>query len=144
MSLVRRSPVETALTDVNHYSDVIMSTMTSQITSLTIVYPIIYSGAYQRKHQSSASLAFVRGIHRWPVNSLHKWPVTRKVFPFDNQVTRLLKGQIKSSTKKSQIRYKPWLGIYFGLFYFGYISRSNKNISKVFWNVSPPSGQWFS
>ena len=43
----------------------------------------VYSGADQRKHQSSASLAFVRGIHRWAVNSLHKWPVTRKMFPYD-------------------------------------------------------------
>ena len=40
--------------------------------------PHVYSGAYQRKHQSSASLAFMRGIHRWPVNSSHKGPVTRK------------------------------------------------------------------
>ena len=47
-----------------HYSDVIMTTMASQITSLTVVYSIVYSGADQRKHQSSASLAFVRGIHR--------------------------------------------------------------------------------
>ena len=38
----------------------------------------------QRKHQSSASLAFVRGIRRWPVNSPHKGPVTRKIFPFDD------------------------------------------------------------
>ena len=45
-----------------------------------------YSGADQRKHQSSASLAFVRGIHRGPVNSLHKWPVTRKMFPFDDVI----------------------------------------------------------
>ena len=41
------------------------------------------SGADQRKHQSSGSLAFVRGIHRCPVNSPHKGPVTRKMFPFD-------------------------------------------------------------
>ena len=61
-----------------HYSDVIMSTMASQVTSLTIVYTTVYSGADQRKHQSSASLAFVRGIHWWLVNSPHKWPVTRK------------------------------------------------------------------
>ena len=47
-----------------HYDDVIMSPIASQITSLTIVYSTIYSGADQRKHQSSASLAFVRGIHR--------------------------------------------------------------------------------
>ena len=60
-----------------------MGAMASQITSLAIVYSTIYSGADQRKHQSSASLAFVRGIHRWPVNSPHTWPVTRKMFPFD-------------------------------------------------------------
>ena len=47
------------------YNDVIMSTMASQITSLTTVYLTVYSRADQRKHQSSASLAFVRGIHRW-------------------------------------------------------------------------------
>ena len=51
-----------------------MSAMASQITSLTIVYSIVYSGANQRKHQSSASLVFVRGIHRWPVNSPHIRP----------------------------------------------------------------------
>ena len=66
-----------------HYNDVIMGTLASQITSLTIVYSIVYSDADQRKHQSSASLAFVRGIHRRPVNSPHKWPVT---FPFDDVI----------------------------------------------------------
>ena len=63
-----------------HYNDVIMSAMAFQITSLTIVYSDVYSGADQRKHQSSASLVFVREIHRWPVNSPHKRPVTRKCF----------------------------------------------------------------
>ena len=48
-----------------------------------------YSDADQWKHQSSASLAFVRGIHRWPVNSPHKWPVTRKMFPFDDVIMHL-------------------------------------------------------
>ena len=67
-----------------HCSDVIMGAMASQITILKIVYSTVYSGADQRKHQSSASLAFMRGIHRWPVNSPHKWPVTRKMFPFDD------------------------------------------------------------
>ena len=57
---------------VSHYGDIIMSTMASQITSLTIVYSTVHSGADQRKHQSSASLAFVRRIHRSPVNSPHK------------------------------------------------------------------------
>ena len=54
---------------ITHYGDVIMGTITSQITSLTIVYSTVYSDADQRKHQSSASLAFVRGIHRGQVNS---------------------------------------------------------------------------
>ena len=43
-------------------------------------------GADQRMHQRSASLAFVKGIHRWPVNSPHKRPVTRKMFPFDDVI----------------------------------------------------------
>ena len=69
-----------------HYNDVIMSTMASQITSLTSVYSTVYSGADERKHQSSASLVFVRGIHRWPVNSPHKGPVMRKMSPFDDVI----------------------------------------------------------
>ena len=69
-----------------HYNDVIMSAMVSQITGASIVYSTVCSGADQRKHQSSASLAFVRGIHRWPVNSSHKGPVTRKMFPFDDVI----------------------------------------------------------
>ena len=70
-----------------------MGVMPSQITCLTIVYSTVNSGADQRKHQSSASLAFVRGIHRWPANSPHKWPVTRKMLPFDDVIVilRLLK-----------------------------------------------------
>ena len=71
---------------VYHYYDIIMGAMASQITSLTNVYSTVYSGADQRKHQSSAPLAFVRAIHRWPVNSSHKWPVTRKMFPFDDVI----------------------------------------------------------
>ena len=54
--------------------------MASKITSLTIVYSIVYSGGDQRQHQSSASLALVQRIHRGP----HKGPVTRKMFPFDD------------------------------------------------------------
>ena len=67
-----------------HYDDVIMSAITPQITRLTIVYSIVDSDADQRKYHGSASLAFVRGIHRGPVNSPHKWPVTRKMCPFDD------------------------------------------------------------
>ena len=63
-----------------------MGAMASQISCLTTVYSTVYSGTDQRKHQSSASLAFVRGIHRWSVNSPHKWPITRKMFPFDDVI----------------------------------------------------------
>ena len=52
-----------------HYSDVKMSAMASQIVGVLIVYSNVCSGVDQRKHQSSASLVCVRGIHRWPVNS---------------------------------------------------------------------------
>ena len=61
--------------------------MASQITSQNIVYSTVYSDVDQCKHQSPASLASVRGIHRRSVNSLHKWPVTRKMFPFDDIIT---------------------------------------------------------
>ena len=64
--------------------------MASQITSHTIVYSTVYSGTDQRKHQSSVSLAFVRVIHRWPMNSSLKWPVTRKIFSFDDVIILLL------------------------------------------------------
>ena len=64
-----------------------MGTISSLITSLTIVYSTIYSDADQRKHESSASLAFVWG----PVNSPHKWPVTRIMFPFDDIIMFCIK-----------------------------------------------------
>ena len=79
-----------------HYSDVIMGLMASQITGPTIIYSTVHSGADQRKHQSSASLAFVRGIHRWPVNSPHKGPVTRKMFLFDDAIMEKHRLSIKS------------------------------------------------
>ena len=63
-----------------HHHDVIMSAPASQIAGVTSVYSTVCLSADQRKHQSSASLAFMRGIHRWPVNSPHKGPVTRKCF----------------------------------------------------------------
>ena len=63
-----------------------MSMMESPITGVSIVYSIVCSGADQRKHQSSASLAFVRGIHRGPVNSPYQRPVTWKIFPFGDVI----------------------------------------------------------
>ena len=63
--------------------------MASQIARLTIVYSTVYSGAVQRKHQSSTSQAFVLGIHRLLVNSPHKGPVTRQMSPFDDVIIHL-------------------------------------------------------
>ena len=90
-----------------------MGTMACQITSLTIVYSTVYSGSDQRKHQSSTSLAFVRRIHRGPVNSPHKWPVTRKMFPFDDVIMYCgLSYLMTSSCNTMRITFivqcKPW------------------------------------
>ena len=75
-------PMITKLTD----ACAIAVTIASQITSLSIVYSTIYSDTDERKYLSSASLAFVRGIYRGPVNCPHKWPVTQKMFPFDDVI----------------------------------------------------------
>ena len=71
---------------VAHYSDVTTSAMASQITGVSIVCSTVCFGVDQRKYQSSTSLAFVRGIHRWLMDSPHKGQVTRKMFPFDNVI----------------------------------------------------------
>ena len=84
-----------------HYCDVIMGTMASQITSLTIVYSIVYSGADQRKHQSSASLG--------PVNSPHKWPVTRKMFPFDDVIMKEILGVLRWACRVASLLYLGFL-----------------------------------
>ena len=67
-----------------HFDDVIISVMVPQTTGILIVYSTVCSGTDQRKHQSSVSLAFVRWIHQWLVNSPHKGPVTRIMFSFDD------------------------------------------------------------
>ena len=97
-----------------HYSDVIMTTMASLITSFTVVYLIVYSNADQWKHQCSALLAFVRGIHRWPVNSPYKGLVTRKMFSFDD-VSMMLESQfwivwiVTTNFSKSILSMDPWI-----------------------------------
>ena len=63
------------------YIDVITTTMTSQITSLTVVHSTVYSDADQRKHQSSASLAFVWGIHQDKWIPRTKGQLRGKCFP---------------------------------------------------------------
>ena len=105
-----------------HYSDVIMTAITSQITSLTVVYSTVYSDADQRKHQSSASLAFVWGIHRGPVNSPHKWPVSRKMFPFDDVI--MIPRIYKCVTPDQTYPNDAW-----NRFWFGHLRYTNNSIS---------------
>ena len=100
-----------------HYNDVIMSMIASKITSLTFVYSTVYLGADQRKHRSSASLAFVLGIHRGPVNSSHKWPVTRKMFPFDDVIMYPLFCSSKFIRSGIQLTFLACGRIYYILWY---------------------------
>ena len=91
--------------DVCHwYSDIIISATASQITNVSIVCSTVCSGADQRKNQISASLAFVRRINRWPVDSPHKGPVTRKIFPFDDVIMRYRSYQPVPKHYKTQTR----------------------------------------
>ena len=81
-SIVAKSWVSYAKCLVSQlYSDAITGAMASQITGVGVVCSTACSGADQRKYQSSASRAFVRGIHQWPMDSPDKRPVTRKMFP---------------------------------------------------------------
>ena len=89
-----------------HYSYVIMSPMASQITGVSVVCSIFCSGADKKKHQSSASLAFVRGVHRWPMNSPHKLPVTREMFPFDGVV--MAEGNAMLLSPHAWVNYSTW------------------------------------
>ena len=81
------------MTSISRYNDIMMNATASQITGVSIAYSTVCSGTYQRKHQSSASLAYVWGIHRGPVNSTHKGPVTRKMLPFDDVLHRSLSNR---------------------------------------------------
>ena len=109
-----------------HYDDVIMSAIASQITSLTIVYSIVYSDADKRKHQSSASLAFVWGIHRDRWIPRTKGQLRRKSFHLMTSsciiTSALLCDQLNSSTldKRPPFRkrcflmhFREWKILYF-------------------------------
>ena len=94
MGRVMQARLSRYLVLILHSSDVIMSAMASQSTCVFIVCSTVCSSADQRKHQNTASLAFVRGIHRWPVDSAHKGLVTRKMFPFDDAIMRWERNQL--------------------------------------------------
>ena len=89
-----------------------MDSMASQITSLAIAYSTVYSDIDHRKHQSSTSLDFLRGIHRWPVNSLHKWPVTQKMFPIDDVIMNIIKLHTQNLTQWTSSHKQRRLMIY--------------------------------
>ena len=71
-----------------HYSDVIIRAIASQIAGVSVVCATVSWSADQRKHQSSASLVFVRGIYQWSVDSPHKGPVTQNMLPFDDVIMK--------------------------------------------------------
>ena len=91
-----------------YHNNVIMGAIASQINSPTIVYSTVYSDVDQGKHQSFASLAFIRGIHRWQENSPDKGPVTRKMFPFDDVIMTWVWTQYDVEKGKAVLRFlKP-------------------------------------
>ena len=69
-----------------HYYDVIMTTIASQITSLTVVYSTVYSEGRSKKTLKLRVTGLCVGNSPGPVNSPHKGPVTRKMFPFDDVI----------------------------------------------------------
>ena len=88
----------------SHYSDVIMSKVSSQIPGVSMVCSAVYLGVDQRKHQRSASVPFVRGIQRWHMNSPHKGPVARKMFPYDDVIvgSRQMLGEFLTWVPREQ------------------------------------------
>ena len=90
-----------------HYNDVIMSAMVSQITGDLMVCSTVCSGASKRKHNSSASMAFVRGIHLCPVNSPRKGTLTRKMFPFDDVIMIYHHGSVIKDADAGNQRIVP-------------------------------------
>ena len=91
-----------------HYSNVIMSAMASQMTGVSIACSAVCSDTDQRKHQSSSSLAFERGIHRWSVDSPHKGPVTRKMFPFDDVLMWFIVNRITKNNRNFNWNWKMY------------------------------------
>ena len=88
ISLWRKPQQMHRISILQTYTAVRFHSMAVYIHVDTAKYSTVHSGADQRKRQSSASLAFVRGINRRPVNFPHKWPVTRKMFPFDDVIIK--------------------------------------------------------
>ena len=99
-------------TKVIHYCDVIMGVRWHLKSPASQLFTQPFVQAQIKKNQSSASLAFVRGIHQWPVNSPYKWPVTRKMFPSDDIIMRHTfwrpKDRFSPSKNLTQPPYMVW------------------------------------
>ena len=63
-----------------------MTTMASQITSLTVVYSTVYSDADKKQTSKLCVTGLSVGNSPGPVNSPHKGPVTQKMFPFEDVI----------------------------------------------------------
>ena len=117
-----------------HYGDAIMDAIAFQITSITNVYSTVCSDADQRKHQSSASMVFV--------NSPHKGPVTRKMFPFDDDIIRntmLKKNSVLDKMTWQKLQILPWKprgplnDCYMGIFQKQPFGRSMRVLKSIRW-----------
>ena len=109
-----------------HYSEVIMGVVASQITGVSIVYSTVWSGVDHRKYQSSASLVFVRGIHRWPVT-----PITRKMFSFDDVIMRpSVSYWYMISSANTNLIAARWLA------YWSAMNSIGTNLSKNVWALN--------
>ena len=137
-------------TALQHYDDVIMGAIASQITSITIVYSNVYSDADQRKHQSSASLAFVWGIHWDRRIPRTKGQLHRKCFhlmtssckdvlfqvsmTFDDSVTLLRTGYIIQNGCRNPAKSRALRVIKFVFpFTFQYHHSAKRTLSSVWW-----------
>ena len=112
-----------------------MSVMVSQMTGVSIVYSTVGSGKDQSKHQSSASLAFVMGIHWGPVNSSHKGPVTPKMFPFDDVSMHHFMVALESANVQYPAETDFTIS---GIWFDGVLSGDNKQTMHCTINSSPP------
>ena len=125
-----------------HYRDIIMSMMESQITGASIVYLTVCSGTDQRKHQSFASLAFVRGIHWWPVNS------PQKMFPFNDVIMQASFGNLTHILSCHNYILHNWMSIS-PCVYFNYVTgwnwialKSKDHHHNITANFDDTKGQW--
>ena len=122
--------VATSLALWQHYSDVIMGQMASQITGILVVNSTVWSGRDQRKHQSSASLAFVWGVHRWPVNSLLKGPVTRNMFPFGDIIMNGTNAPVPL-----KLPWRIWVMICTNLSVILILTKAQQNHIHISWDI---------